>query len=124
MESSQTADLIWQHWQAGTVLDALPEGTAPSTRAEGYAAQAGLESKSAQPRAGWKIAATSAAGQNHIGVGGPLVGRLLAEKLFEDGAEVSMTRILLPLIETSAPSSNSFSASKRPTSGPPTPIWF
>ena len=99
MNNSTTADLIWQHWQAGTVMDALPEGTAPSTRAEGYAAQAGLESKSAQPRAGWKIAATSAAGQNHIGVGGPLVGRLLAEKLFEDGAEVSIDGNRMRVIE-------------------------
>lgn len=99
MESSRTADLIWQNWQAGTVMDALPDGTGPTTRAEGYAAQAGLEPKSAQPRAGWKIAATSAAGQNHIGVGGPLVGRLLAENLFDDAAEISITGNAMRVIE-------------------------
>ena len=42
------------------------------------------------PRAGWKIAATSRAGQKHINVDGPLAGRLLSEKLLADGAEVSI----------------------------------
>ena len=97
--TNPTADLIWQHWQAGTVMAALPDGTAPSTRAEGYAAQAGLEAKSAKPRAGWKIAATSAAGQNHIGVSGPLVGRLLAENLFEDGTEITIAGNAMRVIE-------------------------
>ena len=83
-------ELIWQHWQAGTVMDHLPSGLRPASRIEGYAAQAGLEDVSDAPRAGWKIAATSVAGQRHIGVDGPLAGRLLAEKLLEDGAEISI----------------------------------
>ena len=99
METSETADLIWQHWQAGTVMDSLPNALRPESRTEGYAAQAGLEAKSAQPRAGWKIAATSAAGQNHIGVSGPLVGRLLAENLYDDGAEVSIIGNAMRVIE-------------------------
>ncbi len=37
---------------------------------------------------GWKIAATSVAGQRHINVEGPLAGRLLREKAFETGAEL------------------------------------
>ncbi len=97
--SNGIADLVWQHWQAGTVMEALPDGMVPKSRAEGYAAQAGLEAKSAHPRAGWKIAATSTAGQNHIGVSGPLVGRLLAEKLVDDGAEVSIGGNAMRVIE-------------------------
>ena len=77
----EAAELIWRHWQAGSVMDALPTGLAPATRAEGYAVQACLERYSAKPRAGWKIAATSVGGQRHIGVDGPLAGRLLAERL-------------------------------------------
>jgi 2-keto-4-pentenoate hydratase len=80
------ADLIWDAWQGGAVLDALPEDCRPATRAEGYAIQAHLEARSAKPLAGWKIAATSAAGQRHIGVDGPLAGRLLAEMVYPDGA--------------------------------------
>jgi 2-keto-4-pentenoate hydratase len=80
------SDLIWGHWQAGTVLDALPAPLRPADRAEAYAIQARLERRSAAPLWGWKIAATSAAGQRHIGVDGPLAGRLLAEMVHADGA--------------------------------------
>lgn len=52
--------------------------------------QALLEPRSAKPVAGWKIAATSIAGQKHINVSGPLAGRLLAERLHADGATLSM----------------------------------
>ena len=89
-QAKQACDLIWQHWQAGTVMAHLPEGLRPETRAEGYEIQAGLEAVSDAPRAGWKIAATSVAGQQHIGVDGPLAGRLLTEKLYDDGAEISI----------------------------------
>ena len=88
---AKPAELIWQNWCDGTVIEHLPRDQRPGTRAAGYAIQAHLESYSAQPRAGWKIAATSQAGQNHINVDGPLVGRLLAEKIHPDGAEVSLT---------------------------------
>jgi 2-keto-4-pentenoate hydratase len=50
--------------------------------------QALLEERSAAPLFGWKIAATSTAGQAHINVTGPLAGRLLREKAFESGAEL------------------------------------
>ncbi len=86
----RAAALIWRHWQAGTLMDALPRELAPASRAEGYAIQAGLEKFSAEPRAGWKIAATSVGGQRHIGVDGPLAGRLLAENIYADGATLSL----------------------------------
>ena len=85
-QASAASDLLVRHWRAGTVLDALPEGLRPATRADGYAIQAELEKLSAKPLWGWKIAATSTAGQRHIGVDGPLAGRLLAEMVHADGA--------------------------------------
>jgi 2-keto-4-pentenoate hydratase len=60
----------------------------PRTRADGYAVQARLEARSASPLFGWKIAATSKAGQAHINVDGPLAGRLLHERVVEDGGDV------------------------------------
>ncbi len=78
--------LLARHWREGTVLDALPEPLRPASRAEGYAIQAHLGALSAAPIRGWKIAATSTAGQRHIGVDGPLAGRLLAEMVHADGA--------------------------------------
>ena len=87
---AEACALIWQNWSAGTVIDDLPADMKPGTRAAGYAVQAHFERYSKTPRAGWKIAATSRAGQSHINVDGPLRGRLLSEKLVEDGAEVSI----------------------------------
>ena len=39
---------------------------------------------------GWKIAATSEAGQKHINVDGPMAGRILAETVIADGGTASM----------------------------------
>jgi 2-keto-4-pentenoate hydratase len=86
----EACEILWQHWMAGEVLERLPSNLRPVTRADGYAIQAGFEGHSAHPRAGWKIAATSAAGQAHINVDGPIAGRLLAERLHEDGSRRSL----------------------------------
>jgi 2-keto-4-pentenoate hydratase len=82
------SDLLWDCWQRGERIAALPDGIRPATRADGYAIQARLEQRSGAPIAGWKIAATSKAGQAHIAVDGPLAGRLLAERVFESGARL------------------------------------
>jgi len=80
--------LLWDHWNGGRRLPQVPDAIQPRTRAEGYAVQATLERRSASPLFGWKIAATSVAGQKHINVDGPLAGRLLRERAFESGAAV------------------------------------
>ena len=75
------AKAIWQHLSHGTRMTALPENAVPSSRAEGYAIQQALARVSEHTRYGWKIAATSDAGQKHIGVDGPLAGMLLQERV-------------------------------------------
>jgi len=75
------ADLLWDCWQNGHRLESVPDDIRPRTREEGYAVQAMLESRTAAPLFGWKIAATSVAGQTHINVTGPLAGRLLPERV-------------------------------------------
>ena len=82
------SDLLWQHWQDGTRLVCLPERIRPETRAEGYRVQADLEQRSASPLVGWKIAATSLAGQKHIAVDGPLAGRLLRDKVVDNRGDM------------------------------------
>ena len=82
------SDTLWNAWQRGTTIAALTDRLEPLTRADGYAIQAGLERRSAFPPFGWKIAATSKAGQAHIAVDGPLAGRLLAERVFESGSRL------------------------------------
>lgn len=82
-KSEQAAKLLWDCWQNGTTIERLPDGLRPLSREQGYAIQAHFETLSGQPLFGWKIAATSSAGQNHIGVSGPLAGRLLHERVFQ-----------------------------------------
>ena len=74
------AKTLNDHWRAGTKLESLDASMRPEDRAEGYAIQAALAEHSTGKLFGWKIAATSEAGQKHINVGGPLAGRIFAEK--------------------------------------------
>ena len=86
---SDAAQLIWSHFRDGTQISALPESCRPTNRAEGYAVQAEVARLSGQPSLGWKIAATSVAGQKHINVDGPIAGRLLADRVFAAGTEAA-----------------------------------
>ena len=84
------SNILYDHWVRGETLAGLPDKARPTTRAEGYAIQARLESRSTGPVFGWKIAATSSAGQAHIGVDGPLAGRILAERVLKPGAAIAL----------------------------------
>lgn len=88
--ATDAARQIWAHWQSGDVLDNLPESCRPQTALDGYAAQAQLPAVAGRSLWGWKIAATSAVGQAHIQVSGPLAGRLMSGQIFESGAEVPL----------------------------------
>lgn len=84
------SDLLYDLWIHGRRIDQLPAELRPVTRADGYAIQALLERYSGSSLFGWKIAATSAAGQAHIHVDGPLAGRLLAERVIPNGGVCSL----------------------------------
>lgn len=86
--SMTAAQHLWRLWQSGDSLDTLPQDCRPHTRAEGYAAQACLPQASGRKVLGWKIAATSSAGQQHINVSGPLAGRILSGQVLAPGADV------------------------------------
>ena len=95
----QACELLYRHWATGTRLDALPVSLRPGTRAEGYGVQACIEDFSRQPLYGWKIAATSVNGQRHIGVDGPLAGRILAERVIENGGAFQLGASLMRVAE-------------------------
>ena len=80
-------------------MHGLPEAVRPATREEGYAIQALIEPRSARPIFGWKIAATSREGQAHIGVNGPLAGRLPAERVVASGATLPLKTNLMKVAE-------------------------
>jgi 2-keto-4-pentenoate hydratase len=100
MDSTRTAcELLYRHWADGTQLETLSPDLRPATRAEGYQVQAHLESFTAAPLYGWKIAATSINGQRHIGVDGPLAGRILAERVIADGGNFTLGTSLMRVAE-------------------------
>lgn len=98
-QTKDAAETIWACWRNGSVIPSLPDTCRPADRSDGYAIQAHYESLSGRPIVGWKIAATSAAGQQHIGVDGPIAGRLLAEHVFADGATLPFGHNRMAVVE-------------------------
>jgi 2-keto-4-pentenoate hydratase len=90
-DAQESSNILWNAWQTGAVIVGLPEECRPATRSGAYAVQALLAAHSSHPPVGWKIAATSLAGQKHVNVSGPLAGRLLAERTHADGSTISLT---------------------------------
>src|SRR3954471_22349822 len=88
VQIAAAAKTLHDHWQAGTKIADLDPSQRPRDRAEGYAIQAAMQSYGSL--FGWKIAATSEAGQKHINVAGPRAGRLFAERVVVDGGTASM----------------------------------
>ena len=95
----EAARTIWSTWQSRQQIDSLPVACRPTTRIDGYRIQAHVAKLSGQKVFGWKIAATSTAGQQHIGVDGPLAGRLLEKRAFPSGSSVSLTNNIMKVAE-------------------------
>jgi 2-keto-4-pentenoate hydratase len=81
---------LHDHWRTGTKFGGLEPSQRPRDRAEAYAIQEQIEKHAAGSLFGWKIAATSEAGQKHINVDGPMAGRILSGTVIEDGGTASM----------------------------------
>jgi len=84
------SQVLATHWRDGTKLEALDARLRPQSRADGYAVQAVLETKPLGKLFGWKIAATSEAGQKHINVAGPMAGRIMSDTVIVDGGTALM----------------------------------
>lgn len=90
-QNRSAARLLLDHWTAGTRLASLPDALRPTSDAAGFAIQQAMLDLLGERRAGWKIAATSAAGQAHIGVDGPLPGSLHAWRVRQSPAVFSLS---------------------------------
>jgi 2-keto-4-pentenoate hydratase len=95
----QAGKILFRAWQEGEVINNLPNSCRPLSRTEGYQVQQFFEMHSGHALRGWKIAATSTAGQKHIGVSGPIAGRLLQERCHSSGAELSLTNNRMAVAE-------------------------
>ena len=95
----KAAELIWNSWESGNKIKSIPSKLAPQNRLEAYKIQENLEALSKSEILGWKIAATSLDGQKHIGVNGPLAGRILSNKTFKPGASVALSHNKMAVAE-------------------------
>lgn len=95
----QAAAFLWRTRIEQRRIDALPDHLRPQSLAEGYAIQDAMAVVAAQPVSGWKIAATSKAGQEHIGVTEPLAGRLFQKFILQDGARLPAAPLHMAVIE-------------------------
>jgi 2-keto-4-pentenoate hydratase len=93
------ASILLEHWRSGKKLDSLPEELRPSDRAAAYQLAKALAELSGDNVIGWKIAATSEAGQRHINVDGPLGGRLLSTRVGAPGTQISLTDNIMRVAE-------------------------
>ncbi len=98
-QADDAARLLWACRQAGTVIDALPDALRPRDTIAGQAIQAALPEVANRPVVGWKIAATGAAGQTHIQVDGPLLGRILDGFVLPIGTTMSLAGNRMRVVE-------------------------
>ncbi len=89
-DAKLAAEWLWDAWIEERRIEAIPEAFRPTNRADAYEVQRQLAQHSGQKTVGWKIAATSRAGQAHLRVDGPLAGRLLADRVHHNGAEIRL----------------------------------
>ena len=95
----RAAEILLDLWNRSSRCDHLPEDLKPRGRAEGYRIGAEIARLAASPVVGWKIAATSVAGQKHINVDGPLGGRLLKSRIVSPGASIPLANNIMRVAE-------------------------
>lgn len=91
----QVAERIWAAWRSGERLATRPDLDGV---AAGMAAQDALRAH-AGPAYGWKIAATTAAGQAHVDVDGPLPGPLFTRFRHEPGDVLASDHLHMRVVE-------------------------
>lgn len=84
------AAIIAACWSEARKIITLPAPLRPRTMDEGFEAQAALGAALGDQVVGWKLAATAKPGQRHIGVDGPIPGRLFAQRVLAHDARVPM----------------------------------
>ena len=79
--------------------DTLPDWCLPRSLADGYAVQRAMVEMSKDRVVGWKIAATSEAGQRHIRVRTPIAGRLFESRVHRSPAGMALGKNRMAVAE-------------------------
>ena len=93
----QAAQLLIRACQDGQRMAMLPPVAQPVDLEQGYQIQDIVAAR--EDIAGWKVAATSLAGQNHIGIAHPIAGRLGASCVLDTAGTADMTGNLMQAAE-------------------------
>lgn len=86
-------------WDKKLIHKNLKNIRIPESIIEAYKLQADYKTYSKYNLFGWKIAATSIEGQKHIGVDGPIAGRLIKERLHRSGDRISLKNNQMKVVE-------------------------
>ena len=89
--TDEAAQLLLSAWKGATRINGLPSRCRPTDLDQGYAIQDALLLATGEALGGHKIAATSVAGQQHIGITHPITGGLLSSQIRSPGAQVSLS---------------------------------
>jgi 2-keto-4-pentenoate hydratase len=92
------AEVLWQAWTNGELLEEIPESIRPADLADAYKVQLALD-QHAGARVGWKLAATGAGGRTALNVEQPLAGPLYGRFQIADGATVEFGSIRMATVE-------------------------
>ncbi len=99
-----TADFFWKLRSGGPAPEAIPDGVVPVTMADAYLAQAALvermltDTPGCKP-IGYKIACTSSVARDLFDADGPVYGRLLSCRHWQDGAALSAAQFPILAVE-------------------------
>lgn len=99
----QCATFFYGELQAGRPFRPAPEEIAPRSEDEAYSVQErldGLLEAGQGPAAGYKVAFTTAALQQHMGMDGPAYGTILSAGLHQSPAELSLSKYVQLAIES------------------------
>lgn len=99
VQLQQAVSQLLPAWHEHSRIEGIAAACRPQTRSEGYALQRALFDACGESPLGWKIAATSQAGQQHIGVSGPLAGRLMQSRCLSEAQAVSLSRNSMAVAE-------------------------
>jgi 2-keto-4-pentenoate hydratase len=92
------AEIIWDAWSNGRLLEAIPEAVRPKDLGDAYRVQLALDAHGGA-RVGWKLAATGAGGRTALNVEQPLAGPLYARFQIADGSTVEFGTIRMATVE-------------------------
>jgi 2-keto-4-pentenoate hydratase len=95
----KAAGVLFDAWQADSVINDLPADCKPTTIAEGHQIQNALVELLSRPVGGWKLAATSEAAQRANQLSGPIYGRLFKDVLLDAPADIDGANFHAPDIE-------------------------